>query len=277
MSTGDTKPARVMLWTCPRSLSTAFTRSILELDDVEVFNEEFTAAFFFGPDRTRDRGIYLAPNHSYKWVKQRLEADYPGRAGVFAKDFTYPLVGRYHLIPEGFCHTFLVRSPTKVFASLKPRLESSKISAAMSGTDIRSVMTEGYTYKELRDLYDHVTGLGLPTFVMDADDLLDDPVEMMRQYCRFTALPFKETMVKWEPARCGDLRWHCCRALRLTNWMMQWYEGALKSSGFKKPAPRHIDVESLPQDVRLAIEVSQPHYDHMYARRVILNSKANCD
>ncbi|XP_038068655.1 branched-chain-amino-acid aminotransferase-like protein 2 [Patiria miniata] len=273
MSTAKTKPARVMLWTCPRSLSTAFTRSVLELGNVEVFNEEYTTAFFFGPERSRLAGFSMAPSHSYKWVKDRLEADYPGKAAVFGKDFTYPLVGRYHMLPEGFCHTFLVRSPTKVFSSLKPRLEASKLSVWVSGTEIRScIPCEGYTYKELRDLYDHVKGQGLPTFVMDADDLLEDPVEMMRQYCQFTGMPFKESMVSWKPAKCGDLQWHCSKALRAMNWFMQWYEGALKSSGFKKPAPRHIDVESLSADVRLAIEVSQPHYDYMFAQRFIMNS-----
>ena len=274
MATGTTKPIRVMLWTCPRSVSTAFTRSILELDSVEVFNEEFTAAYFFGPERIRDRNtINMAPNHTFKWVKQRLEADYPGKVAVFGKDFAYPLVDRYDLIPQGFYHTFLIRNPTKVFVSLKPRFESSRISMAISGSDIRNcIPAEGYTYKEIRDLHDHVTGLGLPTLILDADDLLDNPIEMMRQYCQTTGMPFKESMVQWKPAKCGDLKWHCSKALRLMNWMMQWYEGALKSSGFKKPPARHIDVDSLAPDVKLAIEVSQPHYDHMYKHRMVLKS-----
>ncbi|XP_033633725.1 branched-chain-amino-acid aminotransferase-like protein 2 [Asterias rubens] len=274
MANESNQTTRVMLWSCPRSLSTAFTRAILELGNVEVFNEEFAAAYFFGPERIQDRNSpKLAPNHSFKWVKERLEADYPGKVGVFGKDFAYPILPRLELLPQGFYHTFLVRDPTKVFASLKPRFEASRISRAVSGTDLRHcIPVEGYTYKELRELYEHVKGQGLPTLVLDADDLLDKPVEMMRYYCQTTGLPFKESMVTWKPANCRDLNWHCCRALRFMNWLMQWYEGALKSSGFKKPSARHIDVESLQPDVKLAIEVSQPHYDFMYSQRVQLDA-----
>ena len=275
MANESTRTTRVMLWSSPRSLSTAFTRAILELGNVEVFNEEFAAAYFFGPERVGD--IYrpkLSPNHSFKWVKERLEADYPGKVGVFGKDFAYPILPRLEMLPKGFYHTFLVRDPAKVFISLKPRFEASRISMAFSGTsDLKQcIPVEGYTYKELRELYEHVKGQGLPTLVLDADDLLDKPVEMMRYYCQTTGLPFKESMVTWKPANCRDLNWHCCRALRFMNWLMQWYEGALKSSGFKKPSARHIDVESLQPDVKLAIEVSQPHYDFMYSQRVQLDS-----
>ena len=58
---------RVILWSVPRGGSTAFERSIRELEGVKVLHEPHQSAFYYGPDR-----VYQY-THFYENGKARLE------------------------------------------------------------------------------------------------------------------------------------------------------------------------------------------------------------
>ena len=260
-----------MLWSAPRCLSTAFERSIMQLDNCKVYNEFYTAAYFFGPNRVCLRDFLpLAPHLSKERVKNKLEGEHAEADVIFAKDFAFTLQGRHDMIPEGFTHTFLIRDPVKMFTSLKPRLEASRLSKKVAGTDImKCIQSKGYTIKEMYDLFEHLRQQNITPIVLDADDLLEDPEGMMKKYCQFTGIPFDEKMLSWEPKKMSEMTWHSAKVLRLANWLMGWYNGALKSTQFQKPSvPRKIDFETLSEDVRTAIDVTTPYYRYLYEFRL---------
>ncbi|XP_033115223.1 uncharacterized protein LOC117115487 [Anneissia japonica] len=118
MATESTQ-TRVLLWTAPRCMSTAFTRSVNTLDDSVVFHENFKAAYFYGPKGNQTNLFSFAPYHTYDYVKALLQQEMPGKRVLFAKDFAYVLQGKFEKIPDGYIHTFLIRNPTKVFMSLR--------------------------------------------------------------------------------------------------------------------------------------------------------------
>ncbi|XP_071794350.1 uncharacterized protein [Asterias amurensis] len=273
--TTTTTTAKVMLWSAPRSLSTVFERSIIALDGSDVYNEMYTAAYLFGPERMWLKFIpSLAPTLSHSRVKEKLEkASQKNQSAsvIFAKDFGFAVAGHLEDIPEDFVHTFLIRDPVKVFTSLKPRLEASRITKMVVGTDITGcIPADGYTIKELYDLFEYVEHKYRKTpIVIDADDLLSDPEGMLKQYCLATGIPFDEQMMHWNPAKVGSLKWHCPRVLRATNRLMGWYNAALNSSGFRKPTPKKkVEMSELQPDVREAIEFTTPYYQAMYKMRL---------
>ncbi|XP_038071619.1 branched-chain-amino-acid aminotransferase-like protein 2 [Patiria miniata] len=272
---GNDKPAaKVMLWSAPRSLSTVFERSIIALETSDVYNEMYTAAYLFGPERLWLKKIpSLAPTLSHAKVTKKLntasQKSYTASV-LFAKDFAFAVQGHFDELPEDFMHTFLIRNPVKVFTSLKPRLEASRLSKMVVGTSILGcIPAEGYTIKELYDLFEYMEHKTRKTpIVIDADDLLSDPEGMMRQYCSVTGIPYDEKMLRWKPAKASELRWHCPRVLRVSNLMMGWYNAALGSSGFRKPTPKKIDVNELPAELREAIDFTTPYYQAMYKIRL---------
>ena len=269
------RQARVMLWSAPRCLSTAFERSIMQLENAKVYNEFYTSAYFFGPDRVWARNfIPLAPHLTKERIKKKLEGKHANAEVIFAKDFAFSLQGRHDLIPEGFTHTFLIRDPVKVFTSMKPRFESSRLGKIVVGTDImKCTKSEGYTFNEMYDLFEYLRQQNTTPIVLDADDLLEDPNRMMKKYCELTGIPFNEKMMSWEAKKMTEMTWHSAKVLRLANWLMGWYNGALSSTKFQKPSvPRQIDVETLSEDVRTAIDVTTPCYRYLYEYRLILNN-----
>lgn len=67
---------KLILWSAPRCLSTAFEYAIRRLEQVDVSHECYTDTVYFGMDRWLSRYPHLQsdPQYSYNAIKQRLEA-----------------------------------------------------------------------------------------------------------------------------------------------------------------------------------------------------------
>ena len=177
----------VFLWTAPRSCSSAFERSVLTLTGVEHRSEPFNQAFYFGADRQSQRygSLDVKPNLRYRDVAESIT-----RAGddqcqlVFVKDMAYFMKDQFHILEEYFKdakHSFLIRDPSKVITSQYRASQNEEIRA--SGWDYFDPSKTGF--KELNELYNYVKrNLDPCPVVVDADDLLDSPQEMMQAYCR---------------------------------------------------------------------------------------------
>ncbi|XP_033125728.1 branched-chain-amino-acid aminotransferase-like protein 2 [Anneissia japonica] len=262
---------RVILWTVPRSISTAFERCMGGLDNVELIHEPYVTAYYFGPEKRYHHAPFMPTDEGYSYsdVKKKLEADFEDRDVVFCKDMAYALDDKFEMLPKGYKHTFLIRDPVKAHASMhklctKPWLLNYSL--------IDLVMPQGYAFKQLWDLYEHVTEvLKEDTVVIDADDLLCYPEQVIRRYCTATGLQFNNGMLEWKSN--VDITQNWSSSLKLLNYVGV-YESAMKSNSFFKHTPcakrkKDTDVSSLPEDVQKAIEISQPFYDKLYRVRII--------
>ncbi|XP_033097285.1 branched-chain-amino-acid aminotransferase-like protein 2 [Anneissia japonica] len=270
---------RVMLWSTPRALSTAFLRSIHTLSNAEIFNEPYVTAWHFGPQRKYKPNkliVFLMgceEKYSYEWVKEQLEKDFPGKDVVFCKDFGYTIDGNWEHIPKGYKHTFLIREPAKVMKSWKERINCGPL-PGMGLIWKRSVsfaMPSGYMYKELHDLYFHLLETtGEDPLILDADDLLADPKQMMMKYCQAIGLPYRDEMLNWEPNE--KMNWNVAYSNLIADKIMGWYSDAMNSDGLRQKLVRtKVDIKSLPDDVKEVVKFVQPFYDAMYKRRLKLD------
>ena len=266
MSTRRNGPKRVLLWTIPRSISTAFERCISGLDDVAVVHEPYTTAYYFGPDRQYLQTPFLPVEYGYSYqnIKEKLEGEYPDKQLVFCKDHAYSLDGRYDKIPEGFQHTFLLRAPAKSMSSFYEICTSPIL---LNYGLLKHVMPEGYAFKQLYELYEHVKNhYGCEPTVLDADDLIQYPEQMVRRYCEAIGVQFKESMLDWDPTVNVTRTWSSTMKLLQHVGV---YEKALRSNGFHSRKPKVVDTSALPEDVQDAIKVCQPYYDKLYEHRMI--------
>ena len=256
---------RVLLWTSPRTLSSVFTRSIRELPSVKVIFEPSLLVFYGGPGKRSKEsdpkktltGDPRAFNDEYQVVYDRLLAPYEGFDAVFIKDMALYVEGRYEDYIQGpfanFKHTFLIRHPRK-----------STISHYKAGRKAGFFFHSPGVHQTY-ELYKVVQQIDPNPLVLDADDLLENPKEMMQLYCSSTGLPFTEDMLTWEP---GDIEeWNHGRKYEI------WHGTAMYSSGFIKPKPSAPEsLSEYPKIVEECIEDSFPYYEALYQARVRLNT-----
>ena len=139
------EPTRVILWSIPRTLSTVFEKCIAYIKDVQIINEPYASACYFGPESSivQRRGPDV-PSHvedilkepgtggdskpgwfqvstcTYQWVKDTLDANYSGKSLIFSKNMAHVMTDRFDMLPSsGYRHTFIIRHPHKLFPSWK--------------------------------------------------------------------------------------------------------------------------------------------------------------
>ncbi|XP_071504948.1 uncharacterized protein [Diadema antillarum] len=270
------EPLRVILWTAPRSLSTAFERCMTMVPNSKIFNEMYAAAYLLGPNRQKQWWPKLTPKHSFKYCKTRLERDLSEYDFVFAKDFALGMHEHTDMLPKGYQHTFLIRHPQKMFTSLRKTLCASKLIKYLSlgGKIQRCFPGKGYFYQDMWELYQYLTkqeDQPVP-IILDADDIIRDPETMIRKYCESIGLTFQPEILKWNKAELSELPWEGAKIFRAANWLIGYYNNALRSTGF---VPPDIDYTvSMHPDVLYAVEYSMPFYKELYSRRIVLDKVA---
>ena len=253
-------PRRVLLWSSPRSLSTAFERSIRELKCVKVFNEPHLRPYYYGPERNRHSTHHpdeseLDDSATFEAVDSKVLSDFDGYEAVFIKDLAFYIEGRYENYVKGsftkFRHTFLIRHPLKSIPSL---LRASKKCGLSSPLD-------DIGFKQLYDFYEVVRlNLDPHPIVIDADDLLANPRDIMERYCKETGLPFEEQMLTWEPGVIEE--W--CSYIHYK----EFFGTIMETSGFLKPRTDTTTVADLSKEAQDVYREILPYYEEMYRVRL---------
>ncbi|XP_077869271.1 uncharacterized protein LOC144360347 [Saccoglossus kowalevskii] len=252
---------RIALWSTYRSVSTAFLRSVSTLDDVVVIHEPFLDAACFGEDRTIGTVRYShepnRPGLTFDSVKAKLEDKYPGRKAVFFKDHAHHIIPRMECLPNTYKHSFLIRQPAK---ALRSQFIATTTCAQESLNEWSQFRPEESGFRELWQLYNYVKDiLGQDPVVVDADDLLNNPKEIMNEYCNKVGLEYKETMVHWDTCTFQDSFFGA----------HVWFKTLNGSHGFLHPTndPPGDNV-SLPEVVLQSIRDSEPYYQQLYQFRI---------
>ncbi|XP_071818697.1 uncharacterized protein [Apostichopus japonicus] len=269
---------RVMLWAPPRSLSTAFERclsTLMEEHNVTIFHEPFTTAYHLGPERQIE--VPIPPlkftveesKYTYSWVKKQIEQEFRDSQVVFAKDLAYSVSNKMEYLPEGFQHTFLIRHPQKVFKSFHTLLHRPLL--RLLRIKLSDILPQGWVFQEMYELYEYVTEtLGQNVVIIDADDLVEHPEEVLEMYCKHTGIPYSPNMTVWGKGKDDLKRWHLSKRMLFVNTMVGQYDRALSTRGLGKPThhPPHQEVE-LSGECQLAIQQSVPYYQKLYEKRMV--------
>ena len=239
----STSTPHIFLWCHPRSLSSVFERSIRELKGVKVIYEAHVGVYYRG--------------QTYKSVDEELIQPYSEYDAVFIKDHAYFIKGRYKKYISGefssFKHTFLIRDPRKSFSSLR--------SVHLD----REIFLEEYGVRELYDMYKTVKeGIDPNPVIVDADDLLNNPKEIMRSYCNATGLVYTDDMLTWTPGIVEDWK-------KTNPYHMAFHKAAMFSSGFTKPTDSTsppMNIDELPTDVKEILQDAMTCYQEMHSARM---------
>ncbi|KAK4074344.1 hypothetical protein Trihar35433_3818 [Trichoderma harzianum] len=295
-------PRPIFAATHPRACSTAFERVFMARRDIlECGHEPFGDAFYFGPeflsDRFRDNADYRKNteycNTTFKDVLESLaDAEKEGKR-LFIKDMAYYLVppdgkpsqiapslgggkepGNPTVLPvdilKRFHFTFLIRHPKRSI----PSYYRCTIPPLSEITGFDYFMPNEAGYVELVRLLDFLLERGIVDrdhiTAIDADDLLDKPEPIIREYCARIGIDFKPEMLKWTE----EDREYAAQMFAKWNG---FHDDALKNSCFqaRSHAQKTSTVESENREwaekygpeaqkvIRQTVDDNIPHYEYL--------------
>jgi Sulfotransferase domain len=232
----------IVLWTAPRSRSTAFERMMIERDDHIVFDEPFSARYYFSAERRSTRFETELPESTATEVTERL-LDAAKTGPVFVKEMAYHASGILtdELLGE-LVNTFLVREPRAALASFAKKWPDLTEEEAGYGR-----LAEAFAVAQ------RVTNATPP--VLEADDLVEQPSGCIRAWCDGVGIPFVADALEWQPGM--QSQWEL--------WS-DWHEGTAGSSGFA--ATQSTEAPRLDARLEAIAARARPVYDELAGVRL---------
>jgi hypothetical protein len=234
-------PRILALWSVPRARSTAFLRMMLQRGDFTVLHEPFSRVTDFGDTTVAERTVRSEPELIE--AIRRLAGEHP----VFFKDttdFRYPgLLADKAFLREA-THTFMIRDPADVIAS------HYRLNTELTRDEIG--------FGRLDEIFRVVAdATGREPVVIDADELVEKPMDVVAEYCRQVDIPYLPEALSWEPGMVQE--WQ--RTAR-------WHTSTGESSGFQRTGrPAEFDVAGHPM-LGEYLRYHVPFYRHLYERRL---------
>ena len=235
----------LMLWSVPRSRSTAFYRMMIERGDFTGVHEPFSRVEVFGTVDISGRPLATGPE-----VIAELRSLATTRA-VFIKDTTdrrHPAaLADRRFLAEDAQHTFLIRHPRETIRSYlavrrNPRLHEIGFEAQY-------------------ELYTKVRRLtGRDPLVVDAGDLMRRPAATIKAYCARVGIDFRPDALTWQPSDRPE--WG--------GGFEHWFADVAASSGLAEvPGRRRPDAGQHPM-LGTYLAYHLPFYQKLYQRRLVV-------
>ena len=211
---------RLLMWGCPRTVSTALMRSFGSRGDSVVCDEPLYAHYLehTGLDHPLATEIRATHETDWRYVVDWLLAPLPEGKTLF-----YQKHMAHHLLPhvdrgwmEGCVNAFLIRDPDEMLASLL--LKTPEVGLPDTGFPQQLELFEAERERT-----------GRTPAVLDSRDLVDEPEGCLRALCETVGIDFDPEMLSWSP---GSRETDGC-------WGEYWYGNALRSTEFK-PYPRTL-------------------------------------
>ena len=229
----------IAMWSGPRNISTAMMRSFEARGDTAVTDEPFYAAYLHRTEidhPLRDE-VIASQSIDPREVAAILVGPVPGGKAIwYQKHMTL------HLL-EGFdrdwmsqvLNAFLIRDPAAVLASYASK--RTQVSLADLG------------FVQQRELFEReAERLGTAPPVVDAADIVTDPVHTLERLCRALGIPFARSMLSWPSGP------------RPTDgvWAPAWYQSVERTTGFETRELK--SPVNLPPPLQRLADQAQPHY-----------------
>ena len=199
---------------------------------------------------------------------------------VFVKDMAYMVEkSDYDFIPKGYTHTFLIRHPFRVFSSFRKAtfkqfstlgLFPDEVAADEEKYDFERdlpyINLSGLLFKDLYDIWKFAKeDADFNLTVVDGDDLMSNPAEILPKYCRAVGLPYRDALLKWDASAKGVNEWKV--PANLLHNQFHFHERSVTSSEFYPPSPMP-ERDQLTSDVIRCADQMMPYYNEMYAARI---------
>ncbi|XP_071954270.1 uncharacterized protein [Antedon mediterranea] len=235
------------------------------IHNVAIYHEPYGCADHYGPEG-RVIPMDASPSEmqcTYDYVKASLEDKSLKNKCVFVKDMGYAVHKRYDKIAKGYKHSFLIRHPIKSFLSYYNAIVSS--GADDVDGNLSRWLPEGLGYQELWELYCYIENEnGKKPFVVNADDLLKNPKQVLEKYCEAVGFEYNDGLLSWDSK--PKVEWSVAPTVWDVDYTYNWFANSLTAGGFKRELSKPLpSIEELPKIVQEYVQISMPYYEKLNA------------
>jgi hypothetical protein len=203
----------ICLWASPRNISTALMYSFAQRLDVKVMDEPFYAYYLthvnssvYHPGKNE---ILNSQSSDFKKILSYINSDCT-QEFLFIKNMTHHLKGSSLSFASNWINIILTRNPKKSLTSF------SKV--------VKNPTQDDVGYKLQYEAALRFNEMGANFYILNSDDLLNNPKKELKKLCHFSSLSFQDNMLKWSKGGINEDG----------VWARYWYENAHNSTGFKK-------------------------------------------
>jgi len=230
---------RICLWSSPRNISTAMMYAFAQRDDTVAVDEPLYAHYLrvTGIDHPgREETLNSQENDGEKVVANVILGDYD-RPVVFLKQMTHHLVDLDLRFMHHTKNILFIRDPKQIIASyaqVRPQVT------------MQDVGMEKQWW-----LFNYLTENNFSRVVLDSNEILRSPRNVLQQLCAAISIPFSKAMLHWPagPKKEDGV------------WSKYWYENVHQSTGFEK---QKTSERELPEYLRPLYEDCKVYYDRLY-------------
>jgi hypothetical protein len=240
---------RINLWSSPRNISTAMMYSFAQRNDTIVVDEPLYAHYLkiTNSDHPGKGEILKAQiNDGEKVIREIILGDYPTPI-VFFKQMTHHLVDISLDFLAQTENIIFIRNPKQIITSY-----------AQVRHDVKM---EDIGVEMQWNLFNHLTKNNLSCIVLDSNEILQSPVNVLTQLCDALSIKFDEAMLHW---RTGAKPYDGV-------WAKYWYENVHRSTGFEK---QKTSDRPLPENLLPLYEISKSYYELLYPHSIKANNAA---
>lgn len=233
---------RICLWSSPRNISTALMYSFAQRDDTIVIDEPLYAHYLKTTNSDhpgKQEILNTQENDGEKVIDQIILADY-NKPITFFKQMTHHLININYNFLSLTENIIFIRNPKQIIASY------AQVRKEVSMNDIGIQMQW--------NLFNHLTTNKLSCIVLDSNELLKSPLNVLMQLCDRLNIKFEEAMLHWQAgAKPYD-----------GVWAKYWYENVHQSTGFQKQKTSERELSSYLQPL---CEECRVYYErlHLYS------------
>ena len=237
---------RVAMWSGPRNISTAMMYSFDNRPDCFATDEPLYANYLLSTKTTHPDADEVIDHYdtNLESLINHLTGPIPNGMPIwYQKHMCQHIAGGANLDwLDDLINCFLIRDPREVLLSLT------------SITDVVNLWVMGLP-QQMRILSHVVETTGKEPPIMDAHDVLENPVGMLSALCERLEIEYLDDMTSWEsgPRDCDGI------------WARHWYDSVWKSTGFSSPMARE---GRLRPEHAIVLEEAKPLYDELWSRRL---------
>ncbi|GAB4419789.1 MAG: branched chain amino acid aminotransferase [Bacteroidia bacterium] len=231
---------RINLLSGPRNVSTALMYSFAQRSDTQVWDEPLYAHYLRVTDADhpgRDETLASMDSDGERVVREVLLGA-AGHPVLFFKQMAHHHIGLDLGFLRDLTNILLIRHPAEVINSF------SQVIPHPTMTDIGIARQAG--------LYDLLRHMGQQPLVLDGNELLKAPREMLTALCAGLGIPFDPAMLAWPP---GPRPEDGC-------WAPYWYASVHRSTGF---APYRERPHTVAPQHQALLDAALPYYTRLSA------------
>ncbi len=230
---------RICLWSSPRNISTALMYSFAQRNDTIVIDEPLYAHYLkiTNSDHPGKEEILNAQENDGEKVISEIIAGNYNKPVAFFKQMTHHLIN----INFDFLHQtkniIFIRDPKQIIASY---------------AQVRDNVTIQDIGIEMQwQLFNYLTKNKLHCIVLDSNEILKSPENVLEQLCDALEIIFDEAMLQWPQ---GEKTYDGV-------WAKYWYKNVHQSTGFQK---QKTSERELPAYLEPLYETCKIYYDKLY-------------